>query len=404
VRKVLLHVGAPKTGTSFVQDLLFQNRERLATEGVLYPADRFDAHFLAALDLMQLPWGGLEEQAVGAWDRLAEQVRAWPGTAIVSHEILATASKDHARRAKESFGPDVELHVVASVRDLVRQIPAEWQENVKHRRILRYQQFLAQIMDPDATGTIPTWFWSVQDVPAILDRWAGDLPPERIHVVTVPRPGAPPRLLWERFAHVFDLDPEAFDVDTVQRANPSLGVAETAMLRRLNQRLNGRLANEHYREFVRELLAHRTLSRRPNKVPLRLPDEVHEWAVELSESWIRELGGRGYDVVGSLDDLRPRSEHEPFSDPDRARQRLIADSALHSLETVLVRTAELRTEVDELRRRVAELEVERDIARSEIGWSLRKRRELLAKADERPSTRLMLRGYRAVKRRIRRTR
>ncbi len=39
---------------------------------MLYPADRFDAHFLAALDLMQLPWGGLENEAVGAWDALAD--------------------------------------------------------------------------------------------------------------------------------------------------------------------------------------------------------------------------------------------------------------------------------------------------------------------------------------------
>ncbi|WP_148573230.1 hypothetical protein [Nocardioides caldifontis] len=399
---MLLHVGAPKTGTSFVQDLLFQNRERLAAEGVLYPAERFDAHFLAALDLMQLPWGGLEQQAVGAWDRLAEQVRAWPGTVIISHEILATASKDNARRAVESFGPDAEVHVIASVRDLVRQIPAEWQENVKHRRTLRYQQFLRQIMDPTATGTIPTWFWGVQDIPAILDRWGGDLPPQQVHVVTVPRPGAPPTLLWERFASVFGLDPAAYDTESVQRANPSLGVAETAMVRRLNQRVNGRLANEHYREFVRELLAHRTLSRRPGKVPLRLPDEVRSWAVDLSESWIRDLAAREYDVVGSLDDLRPEPEHLPFSDPDRPPHRLVADSALHSLEALLIRTAELRTETDELHRRIRELEVERDIARSEIGWSLKARRRVIAKADERGWSRAVLRGYRAVKRVVRR--
>ena len=132
-RRVLVHVGAPKTGTSYVQDVLFLNRESLAGQGILYPAERFDEHFLAALDLMELHWGGLETQAVGAWDRLAEQVRSWPGTSIVSHEILATASRQQVRRALDSFG-DAEVHVVLSARDLVRQIPAEWQENVKHRR------------------------------------------------------------------------------------------------------------------------------------------------------------------------------------------------------------------------------------------------------------------------------
>ncbi|MFA6575721.1 MAG: hypothetical protein WCS84_09900 [Nocardioides sp.] len=65
-RRVLLHVGTPKTGTSYLQDVLFRNRRTLHSAGILYPADRFDAHFLAALDLMRLPWGGLETEAIGA--------------------------------------------------------------------------------------------------------------------------------------------------------------------------------------------------------------------------------------------------------------------------------------------------------------------------------------------------
>ncbi len=96
-KRVLLHVGTPKTGTSYLQDVLFRNRRTLAAAGILYPADRFDAHFLAALDLMRLPWGGLEDEAIGAWDRLAAQVRGLDGTAIISHEILATASRGAGR-------------------------------------------------------------------------------------------------------------------------------------------------------------------------------------------------------------------------------------------------------------------------------------------------------------------
>ena len=33
-RRVLLHVGTPKTGTSHLQDVLFRNRERLLEAGV----------------------------------------------------------------------------------------------------------------------------------------------------------------------------------------------------------------------------------------------------------------------------------------------------------------------------------------------------------------------------------
>ncbi|MEP6815658.1 MAG: hypothetical protein ABI873_08925, partial [Marmoricola sp.] len=116
--QILLHVGAPKTGTSFVQDRLFSNPEPLAAQGFSYPAERHDAQFLAALDLLQLTWGGLERQATGAWERLAAAVRAAPGVAIVSHEILGYASRAHVAAALESFG-GAEVHVVLSARDLV---------------------------------------------------------------------------------------------------------------------------------------------------------------------------------------------------------------------------------------------------------------------------------------------
>jgi hypothetical protein len=399
-RKVLLHVGAPKTGTSFVQDLLFQNRKALRELGVLYPADRFDAHFLAALDLMELPWGGLEKQAVGAWDRLAERVRAWKGTVIVSHEILATASKQHVHRAMESFGTGAEVHVLVSARDLVRQIPAEWQENVKHRRTVGYREFLDRIMDPASTTEVASWFWGVQDVPEILTRWAGDLPPEQVHVVTVPRPGAPRELLWQRFASVFGLDPDGFDTSTVERANPSLGVVESAFVRRLNERVNnGVLENENYRELVRELLAHQTLSRRAEAVRLRLPPDVRAWATELSEQWMADLSSRGYDLVGSWEDLRPEPDDAPFVDPDAVTATELEDVAMQSMVTVLTRATELRHEIDDLHTRLEVVAAERDQARREVGIWLRSKRALVRRAHADATLGFLYRAYRKLLRR-----
>ena len=400
-RKVIVHVGAPKTGTSFVQDLLFQNQQHLAGVGVLYPADRFDAHFLAALDLMELPWGGLEHQAVGAWDRLAEQVRRWEGTVIVSHEILATASKQHVQRALESFGPGAEVHVVVSVRDLVRQIPAEWQENVKHRRTVGYREFLDRIMDPTSTGPVASWFWGVQDIPEILTRWATELPGDHVHVVTVPKPGAPRDLLWERFASVFGLDPQELDTSTVQRANPSLGVAETTFVRRVNQRVNnGVLPNENYRELVRELLAHRTLSGREDAVRLRLPPDARAWATELSEKWVADLSTRGYHLVGSWDDLLPDAvDDSPFVDPDTVPADQLEDVALQSVVTLLLRHVEMRHEVDDANRRLEHAIAERDQARREVGLVLRARRSFIRRAETNKTLGVMYRVYRKVLRR-----
>ncbi len=341
-RRVLLHVGTPKTGTSFVQDVLFRNRRTLASSGIHYPADRFDAHFLAALDLMRLPWGGLEHEAVGAWDRLAADVRAWRGTSIVSHEILATASRSQVGRALESLGhhDGAEVHVVLSVRDLVRQVPAEWQENVKHRSTITYARFLRELQDPARDTRISSWFWGVQEVPDILNRWGHDLPPQRIHLVTVPAPGGPRDLLWQRFSRALGL--EGLDLDLeAERVNPSLGVPETALLRRINRSANEVVEPAHYRPLVRELLAHQTLSQRTGSPRLALPPQVHGWAQEVAASWRTEIEQRGYDVIGDLGDLTGPPPAASWSDPDHPVEREVAGAAVDAIRALLLENARL---------------------------------------------------------------
>ena len=301
--RVLLHVGTPKTGTSYLQDVLFRNRVKLLREhGITYPAERFDAHFLAALDLMKMPWGGLQAEAIGAWDELAAAVRKAPGTAIISHEILATASRSQVKRALESigYGSGTEVHVILSVRDLVRQIPAEWQENVKHRG--RPQLRGLPRADPGPGAGQP-------DRQLVLGRPGDPRHPQPLG----PRPAArarapghraaaraPPDLLWKRFSTAFGLDGIDLDLEA-ERVNPSLGVPEIALIRRINRRANKDLHPPDYRPLVRELLAHQTLSQRTSSPRLALPPDVHPWVQELSQSWVEEIRRRGYDVVGELD-------------------------------------------------------------------------------------------------------
>ncbi|GAA1779839.1 hypothetical protein GCM10009795_027530 [Nocardioides hankookensis] len=354
--RVLLHVGTPKTGTSYLQDVLLRNQRTLAAAGILYPADRFDAHFLAALDLMRMPWGGLEGQAVGRWDDLAAQVRKHDGTSIISHEILATASRAQVGRALTSLGHDdgTEIHVVVSVRDLVRQIPAEWQENVKHRAGLSYRAFLDDIRDPRRETRISTWFWGVQELPDILNRWGGDLPPERVHLVTVPPLGGPQELLWKRFSTVFGLDGLDLTLEA-ERTNPSLGVPETALVRRINRAANQELEPADYRPLVRELLAHQTLSRRTQSPRLALPPDLHPWVADVTASWLDEIARRGYDVVGDTADLVGAPPVAEYADPDHPDEEQVADAAVDALKATLLEGARLR-------RREGELQGELDAA------------------------------------------
>jgi hypothetical protein len=395
-RKVHLHVGTPKTGTSYLQHVLYHNRRLLHRHGITYPADRFDAQFLAALDLMRMPWGGLEAQAIGAWDRLAAEVRRAHGDSIVSHEILATASRVQIGRALESLGHgrDAEVHLVLSVRDLVRQIPAEWQENVKHRAALSYGAFLDRIQDPRREGRIPTWFWGVQEIPDILDRWGHDLPPEHVHVVTVPPAGGSPELLWKRFVEAFGLDGIDLKLDG-ERINPSLGSAETTLIRRINRAANEELEPAFYRPLVRELLAHQTLSRRTKTPRLGLPPDVHPWASRLEEAWIEEIRARGYDVIGDLDDLRGAPPPADYADPDHPDEALVSGAAVEALKAVLLDHARLQRELGQ---REAELrDTQRQLEKAYLRPTYRWREKLVRRLESGATGRRLMTAYRRAR-------
>ena len=150
-----------------------------------------------------------------------------------------------------------------SVRDLVRQIPAEWQENVKHRSRITYARFLDQIRDPArespdrARGS-----GGCRRSPTSSTAGAHDLPPERVHLVTVPPPGGPPDAAVAAVQH--GLRPRR------PRPRPR-GRAGQPVPRRPRDRAGApdqparqprASRRADYRPLVRELLAHQTLSRR----------------------------------------------------------------------------------------------------------------------------------------------
>ncbi len=301
-RRVFLHVGSPKTGTTFLQEVLWAHKEQAAEQGLLLPLERFNDHYLASLDLRGV--AGRPEhpsRAVGSWDALVAEARRWSGNVLVSHELFASASAAQAQRAVASFGEETEVHVVLTARDLVRQMSAEWQEHVKHRSTKTFGEFIADVR---ADSRRSSWFWRVQDFADVLERWGGALDGSRVHVVTVPPASSPPETLWLRFATLLGLDPASFDT-AVSRANTSLGVEQAELLRRVNSKLGDRLPLPGpYPSVVKNVFAHRVLAGHQG-ARLALSPSDTEYAVERSRDIADRLQGMGVDVIGDLEELVP---------------------------------------------------------------------------------------------------
>ena len=214
---------------------------------------------------------------------------------------------------------------------------------------------------------------------------------------TLPPSGSDRGELWRRFSRTFGLDDLPLDL-TAERENPSLGVPETSLLRTINERVTSIIAPPDYRPLVREVLAHQTLSRGVASARLGLPPDAHAWARDLSRSWTVVLAERGYDVVGSLDDLLG-PEPGTFADPDTTTADELLAPALDAISALLVEGARLRAVEERLHEELREAREERDHARATPSY--RVRRKVVTTLEDSPTGRGTLDAYRRAKGRIR---
>ena len=112
-RRVFLHVGTAKSGTSFLQDLWWRHRDELRGRGLLLPGARRD-HFAAAAVVkgMTAVVETLVDRERDAWRRLVEEARHWPGDVLLTNEHFADSPAEAARAALDDLADAAdEVHV-----------------------------------------------------------------------------------------------------------------------------------------------------------------------------------------------------------------------------------------------------------------------------------------------------
>jgi hypothetical protein len=345
--RVYLHIGAPKTGTTYLQALLAANRAALESEGILYPPSVSDAHHAAAWDLRGTPAQRRDVRGIeGSWDTLVGRANAWDGEAvIVSSELFVYCNDRQVRTALSAF--DAEVHVVYTARDLIRQVPAVWQERVKNQQTISYPDYLAAVITARSRSGKHA-FWRAQDAAAVAKRWSHGLPAEAVHVVTAPPTGSSPYVLWERFVSVLGRRAEVFDAEAAGPVNRSLGLLQTELLRRYNERYGSGLSWPVYRRMIRLELDRSFAAAIPDGRKLTLPAADYEFFAAAARDMVSELRRAGYDVVGDLDELLPPAQATP-SDVNQTESVVASDAevlgaALDVMHTLLARQREGRTQ------------------------------------------------------------
>lgn len=300
--RLVLHIGAMKSGTSFIQAVCDHNREALEQHGVRFVMDRWKQQVDAVKELIALDVAEPVAEG-GPWGQLVAEVDAWPGTAVVSMEFLGPRSAEKIQFILDAF-PGTDVQVVLTARDLGRNIPAMWVESMQNRGQSTWVEFCEGVRDrgPGAPRW-SQWFWRHQDIAAIAERWQGVVGRDRFTLLTVPQPGAPRDLLWRRFCEILGIPADGVLLDVP--SNPSVGAASATVLRELNVRLAAGdldLTEREYNRRIKGMLSKRGLAK---VLDDRQTHELKErWVRREADRQVKRLRKLGVRVNGDLEELR----------------------------------------------------------------------------------------------------
>ena len=346
-KRIVIHAGFFKTGTTALQSSLAANREKLLENGVLYPAlssadsSRSTGQHRAAWALKGRHWGwedgGGSVTPIEVWDKLAGKLNDFEGTSLFSSEFLAELTRDDVERMSKDLKAD-KIEVVFTLRPLVKMLPSQYIQSLKYGMRLNYEDWLERIFNGGEDKVQWRTFWTRHDHPDVVKRWVDVFGAENVTLLVVDE--TQPNLIYETFSELLRLPNDLLKPVEEKGLNRSLTWEEICLLLEMNKKFDRTLAWGEYATMIRN-----GIFRNLTDVPAQ--DGQHklltpQWAVdrakELTVSNIQKLHSMGIKIIGDIDGTAnadvPTGVNEPISSLplDFAAELLL----LHKQESILL--------------------------------------------------------------------
>ncbi|WP_062466093.1 hypothetical protein [Demequina maris] len=336
---VLLHIGAPKTGTTALQEAAAAQRGQLRDEGILYPGRRVNHRDPAASLLGHaVPGSGgvivppevgramVDELGQGGWTR-----------ALVSAERFALGKRHQVEAALDALGDDV--HVLLSLRNMYSYALSMWQQRVKNGEHRGIAEWMKEATSDGRTLRLPgSGLFPEGDGYTLVSRWATAVGPDRMTVLVVdPRD---PGTIFRTVESLLDLPDGFFRTGS---ANRSLSAVEVELVRAVAANLAEVPASD--RATVRHLMLNGVSGgivrgREPHRGEGRIafPDEAVAGVDRATRRLVQSIEDSGVRVVGSIEALsEPPSPGSGM--PDELPAELPTDLALAALGGLYARAS-----------------------------------------------------------------
>ncbi len=309
-KRIVIHAGFFKTGTTALQSSLSANRQKLTENGVLYPSlsssdsSRSTGQHRAAWALKGRHWGwedgGGTVTPIEVWEKLANSLNGYDQTSLFSSEFLAELTRDDVIRMSKDLKAD-KIEVVFTLRPLVKMLPSQYIQSLKYGMRLDYETWLQRVLNGGEEHIQWRTFWNRHDHPDVIQRWVDVFGAENVTLIVVDE--TKPNLIYETFESLLNLPNKVLKPVEEKGLNRSLTWEEICLLLDMNKKFDRSLAWGEYATMIRN-----GIFRNLTDVPARAGQQkllTPEWAVEhakeLTVQNVARLHNMGIKIIGDLD-------------------------------------------------------------------------------------------------------
>ena len=306
-KKLIVHAGFPKTGTTSLQSSLAEARSSLLTQGILYPESRGSAQHSAAWALTQKTFGwegrGGYKTSANEWNELVKKVHSVNETVLLSSEFFSHTNQVQVEKFKSDMGVE-DTTIVFTMRALAKILPSRYQQSLKKGNTWSYDEWLTDILQRNIPNPTTRKFGNYSNT---IARWASVFGAENIVVVVVDE--NTPNLIFDAFHSILGLTPNTIVKAEDKALNRSLTTEETVLLAALNHTFKNEGNWKEYVRFVRNQIVKSWSGRPAVKEHSRIhtPEWAVDKAVELAEINIEHIKSLGIKVHGDLNLLASRN-------------------------------------------------------------------------------------------------
>ena len=305
LKKLIIHPGFHKTGTTALQQALSEARQELLESNFNYPHIAGNAHHRAAWSIIEKTWGwknrGGRSTDVAEWKKLERKLNKNKRTAIVSSEFFSEATLEQLLLLKKNT-QNFDVKVVFTWRPLPFMLASTYQQYLKYGLKKSYLEWLDSIFQVPGEAKFTPSFWKRNLHGDVVSKWAKVFGSGNISLIAVNE--ADPNFLYSSFSDLAGVPNGIIREPLDQEINRSLTFNESSLLLEINRTYPKDLDWDSYEIFIRKGNI-KALTGSPvyesSDEKILTPDWAVAKAAELNSKSVDQIKSLGIKIVGDID-------------------------------------------------------------------------------------------------------